>query len=57
MRLALLIALATLASACAPERLTEAPVIVPRPAPLDPEPPLGALGPVLSPEVTVPYYD
>ena len=41
-------------SGCA-EPLREAPLIVPRPAPLDPEPPLGSLGPVLGPEATVPY--
>ena len=49
MRLTILFALAALASACARETLTDAPVIVPRPAPLAPEPPLGSIGPVLGP--------
>lgn len=50
------LALAALAAACAPApRLDDAPLILPRPAPLDPEPPLGAYGPVLDPRVTVPY--
>lgn len=52
----LALALAALAAACAPDpRLGDAPLILPRPAPLDPEPPLGFYGPVLSPRVTVPY--
>ena len=55
MRTAIPIALAALAAGCAPAPLSEAPVIVPRPAPLEPEPPVGTFGPVLSPAVTVPY--
>ena len=56
MRLALVLALAALASACAREALDGAPLLLPRPSPLAPEPPLGTFGPVLAPEVTVPYY-
>ncbi len=49
MRAALLLSLAALASACAPVVPDNAPVIVPRPVPLDPAPPLATIGPVLDP--------
>ena len=51
MRTILLLSLVAFASACARETLTDAPVIVPRPAPLEPEPPLGSIGPVLGRDV------
>ena len=48
MRAALLLSLAALASACAQEVVPDnAPVIVPRPVPLEPVPPLRTIGPVL----------
>ena len=56
MRIVLVLASAAFVSACASEALDGAPVILPRPSPLAPEPPLGTFGPVLEPEVTVPYY-
>ena len=48
MRAALLLSLAAMASACAPVVVPDnAPVIVPRPVPLEPVPPLSTIGPVL----------
>ena len=47
MRAALLLSVAFLLPACVGERLDDEPVIVPRPVPLDPVPPLRTIGPVL----------
>lgn len=55
MRLAIPLALTALLLGCAAEPLPGAPHLMPRPAPYDPEPPLGAFGPVLPVEETRPY--
>ena len=54
MRLAIPLTLAALLAGCA-EPVPRAALLMPRPAPYDPAPPLGSFGPVLSPEATVPY--
>lgn len=54
MRLAIPLTVLALLAGCA-DPIPEAALLMPRPAPYDPEPPLGAFGPVLSPEATVPY--
>lgn len=56
MRPALILAAVLALAGCAEPVVTRDVLIVPRPVPLDPEPAPGALGPVLAPAVTVPYY-
>lgn len=55
MRLAAPLLLAALLAGCAGEVPTRAVHIMPRPAPYDPAPPIGAFGPVLERDATTPY--
>lgn len=57
MRLAIPLLLPALLAGCAADPLPRAAHLMPRPAPYEPAPPLGAFGPVLSPETTVPYSE